>query len=291
MSGVGQSGYRVFVSVGYAASLVGTPEADNEDARRPDCAAHSGVGLPPGCPPPDADHDGILDAVDKCPNDPEDKDGFEDKDGCPDLDNDKDGLKDSEDGCPNEPEDRDGFKDADGCPEPDNDGDGLLDTVDKCPFEAEDEPGPGADGCPKQMAKLCPDGARPTASGECLAHIDAGLIQISEPVQFEEGTANLKDASRELLNQVVDILDANRDMKVQVVGHTDSWGLRAKNQELSRERARSVRFYLIRQSKDPTRMAKNVRSVGKGESEPLESNDTAVGRAKNRRVEFVIVGK
>ena len=291
MSGVGQSGYRVFVSVGYAASLVGTPEADNEDARRPDCAAHSGVALPPGCPPPDADHDGILDAVDKCPNDPEDKDGFEDKDGCPDLDNDKDGLKDSEDGCPNEPEDRDGFKDADGCPEPDNDGDGLLDTVDKCPFEAEDEPGPGADGCPKQMAKLCPDGARPTASGECLAHIDAGLIQISEPVQFEEGTANLKDASRELLNQVVDILDANRDMKVQVVGHTDSWGLRAKNQELSRERARSVRFYLIRQSKDPTRMAKNVRSVGKGESEPLESNDTAVGRAKNRRVEFVIVGK
>jgi OOP family OmpA-OmpF porin len=60
---------------------------------------------------------------------------------------------------------------------------------------------------------------------------------------------------------------------------------------LSRERARSVRFYLIRQSKDPTRMAKNVRSLGKGESEPIESNDTAVGRAKNRRVEFVIMNK
>ncbi len=291
MSGVGQSGYRVFVSVGYAASLVGTPEAENEDARKQDCSAHPGVALPPGCPPPDSDHDGILDAADKCPNEPEDQDGFEDQDGCPDLDNDKDGLKDSEDGCPNEPEDRDGYKDADGCPEPDNDGDGILDTADKCPNDPEDEPGEGADGCPRQMSKLCPDGARPTSTGECLAHIDAGLIQISEPVQFEEGTANLKDASRELLNQVVDILDANKDMKIQVVGHTDSWGLKANNLELSRERARSVRFYLIRQSKDPTRMAKNVRSLGKGESEPIESNDTAVGRAKNRRVEFVIVGK
>jgi outer membrane protein OmpA-like peptidoglycan-associated protein len=200
-------------------------------------------------------------------------------------------LKDSEDGCPNEPEDRDGFKDADGCPEPDNDGDGLLDAADKCPFEAEDEPGENADGCPKQIAKVCPDGARPTASGECLAHIDAGLIQIAEPVKFSEDTANLADASLELLNQVVDILDANPDMKVRVVGHTDSWGLRAKNLELSRERARTVRLYLIRQSKDAIRMAKRVKSTGVGEAQPLESNDTATGRAKNRRVEFVIVDK
>ena len=49
--------------------------------------------------------------------------------------------------------------------------------------------------------------------------------------------------------------------------------------------------YLIRQSKDPTRMARRVRSVGKGEADPLESNDTAVGRSKNRRVEFVIMNK
>ena len=186
---------------------------------------------------------------------------------------------------------RDGFKDADGCPEPDNDGDGLLDAADKCPFQAEDEPGVNADGCPKEIAKLCPDGARPTASGQCLAHIDAGLIQIAEPVQFSEDTANLADSSRELLNQVVDILDAAPDMKLQVVGHTDSWGLRANNLELSLQRARSVRFYLVRQSKDPTSMAKRVKAIGRGEAEPLESNDTAVGRSKNRRVEFVIMSK
>ncbi|MEY2930225.1 MAG: hypothetical protein RL033_974 [Pseudomonadota bacterium] len=288
LSGIGQSGYRVFLAVGYAASLAAAPPPEPVD-NKTRCLPRLDGSTPPGCPPPDADGDGILDRPDKCMNQPEDKDGFEDEDGCPDPDNDQDGLLDNEDGCPNEPEDRDGFKDADGCPEPDNDSDGLLDAVDKCPFEAEDEPGEGADGCPKLMAKTCPDGARPTSSGECLARISAGLIQIAEPVQFGEYTATLADSSRELLNQVVDILDANSSMKVQIVGHTDSWGVRAKNLELSRERARSVRFYLIRQSKDPGRMAKRLRSLGKGESEPLESNDTAVGRAKNRRVEFVIV--
>lgn len=291
LGGIGQSGYRVFLAVGYAASLAAAAPPPEPVDNKMRCLPRLDGSIPPGCPPPDADGDGILDRPDKCMNQPEDKDGFEDEDGCPDPDNDNDSLNDGEDGCPNEPEDRDGFKDADGCPEPDNDSDGLLDAADKCPFEAEDEPGEGADGCPKVMAKLCPDGARPTPSGECLARIDAGLIQISEPVQFGEYTANLADASRELLNQVVDILDANPDMKVMIVGHTDSWGLRANNLQLSKERARAVRFYLIRQSKDPTRMAKRLRSVGKGEAEPIESNDTAVGRAKNRRVEFVIVNR
>src|SRR2546429_2243503 len=64
----------------------------------------------------DRDHDGIPDAQDLCPDEPEDKDGFEDEDGCPDPDNDQDGIPDAQDKCPNEPEDRDGFQDDDGCP-------------------------------------------------------------------------------------------------------------------------------------------------------------------------------
>ena len=60
----------------------------------------------------DADHDGIPNATDKCPNEPEDKDGFEDTDGCPDLDNDKDGIPDATDKCPNEP----GPAESGGCP-------------------------------------------------------------------------------------------------------------------------------------------------------------------------------
>ena len=84
----------------------------------------------------DSDGDGILDDVDRCPEVPEDADGFEDSDGCPDPDNDRDGVLDGDDGCPMDPEDADGFEDADGCPDPDNDADGVLDPVDACPLEA-----------------------------------------------------------------------------------------------------------------------------------------------------------
>jgi outer membrane protein OmpA-like peptidoglycan-associated protein len=114
----------------------------------------------------DRDKDGINDDNDKCPNDPEDLDGFEDADGCPDPDNDKDGICDpwvSEqkkeakysgvckgvDKCPNQPEDQDGFLDEDGCPDLDNDGDGLPDVKDLCPKDREDFDGfQDSDGCP-----------------------------------------------------------------------------------------------------------------------------------------------
>jgi outer membrane protein OmpA-like peptidoglycan-associated protein len=103
-----------------------------------------------GCPEADNDDDGILDADDKCPNDPEDKDGFEDEDGCPDGDNDGDGIPDATDKCPQDPEDKDGFQDEDGCPEADNDGDGIPDDKDKCPNEAETVNGyEDEDGCPE----------------------------------------------------------------------------------------------------------------------------------------------
>ncbi len=105
-----------------------------------------------GCPDPDNDQDGILDKNDACPNDPETKNGIADEDGCPDGidgDRDKDGIPDSKDKCPDEPEDKDGFQDEDGCPDPDNDGDGILDKDDSCPNEPEDKDGfEDADGCP-----------------------------------------------------------------------------------------------------------------------------------------------
>jgi outer membrane protein OmpA-like peptidoglycan-associated protein len=107
-----------------------------------------------GCPDPDNDNDGIPDAADKCPNAAEDKDGFQDDDGCPDPDNDKDGIPDAADKCPNQPETKNGYKDDDGCPdknlhEIDTDGDGVMDDVDKCPNEPEDKDGfEDDDGCP-----------------------------------------------------------------------------------------------------------------------------------------------
>ena len=76
---------------------------------------------PPSPPAPvavaDRDNDGIPDDSDKCPDDAEDKDSFEDNDGCPDTDNDKDGILDKADACPNEPETINGVDDQDGCPD------------------------------------------------------------------------------------------------------------------------------------------------------------------------------
>ncbi|MFC1482434.1 OmpA family protein, partial [Myxococcota bacterium] len=65
----------------------------------------------------DADGDGIDDARDQCPNQPEDRDGFEDADGCPDPDNDQDRIPDVSDKCPNHPETYNGYEDGDGCPD------------------------------------------------------------------------------------------------------------------------------------------------------------------------------
>lgn len=97
----------------------------------------------------DPDEDGVDNSKDKCPEIPEDLDGFEDEDGCPEFDNDKDGFFDSEDACPNDPEDYDGFRDDDGCNDYDNDKDNIPDSVDVCKNESEVFNGyKDDDGCP-----------------------------------------------------------------------------------------------------------------------------------------------
>jgi OmpA-OmpF porin, OOP family len=105
-----------------------------------------------GCPDPDNDGDKIPDVDDKCPDIPEDFNGVQDEDGCPEGnvgDRDGDKIPDALDKCPDEPEDFDGFQDEDGCPDPDNDGDKILDVDDLCPNEPEDFDGfEDQDGCP-----------------------------------------------------------------------------------------------------------------------------------------------
>ncbi|MCB9742851.1 MAG: OmpA family protein [Alphaproteobacteria bacterium] len=97
----------------------------------------------------DTDHDGFVDRLDPCPEDPEDYDRYEDDDGCPDDDNDRDRIVDWEDDCPDEAEDFDDYRDSDGCPEDDNDHDGLVDFRDRCPNDPEDLDGfMDDDGCP-----------------------------------------------------------------------------------------------------------------------------------------------
>lgn len=121
----------------------------------------------------DRDGDGLPDKEDGCPDDPEDKDEWEDEDGCPDLDNDEDGVLDVNDGAPNDPEDKDDFEDSDGVPDPDNDEDGIADSDDQCPNDA----GP-------QDNKGCPDQDR---DGDGIAdRLDACPDQPEDKDEFED---------------------------------------------------------------------------------------------------------
>jgi hypothetical protein len=129
----------------------------NQGIGSPSARGFAGLGWAPD--PRDRDNDGIPDRIDRCPDEAEDRDGYQDSDGCPDLDNDLDNVPDSTDKCPNEPEDADGFQDEDGCPDPDNDGDGIADLNDACPNEKEDGKGKRpTDGCPSTTEDSDGDG-------------------------------------------------------------------------------------------------------------------------------------
>ncbi|MBN1771913.1 MAG: hypothetical protein JXB32_11660 [Deltaproteobacteria bacterium] len=92
------------------------------------------------------------------PSPPEDREGLpDDGDGRPDRDNDGDTIPEVEDRCPDEPEDPDGFEDDDGCPDGHNDGDRIPDEVDDCPNEPETYNAcQDDDGCPDSSASCCP---------------------------------------------------------------------------------------------------------------------------------------
>jgi OOP family OmpA-OmpF porin len=151
---IGAPQFRAFLGLGWApdfrdADDDGVPDAEDRCPNEPE--DRDGYRDGDGCPEPDNDGDGILDAADKCPNDPEDLDGFQDEDGCPELDNDNDGIPDLNDPCPNAAEDGKGKRPSDGCPSSaeDSDGDGIADGRDKCPDEPEDHDGfEDYDGCP-----------------------------------------------------------------------------------------------------------------------------------------------
>jgi Thrombospondin type 3 repeat len=152
--GIGSPMFRGFVGVGWAPDFRDRDHdgiIDSLDRCPDEPEDFDGFQDDDGCPDEDNDNDGIPDAVDKCPNQPEDFDGFEDDDGCPDLDNDHDGIPDVDDACPNEPEDGKGKRPFDGCPSTveDSDGDGIPDVKDQCPEEPEDRDGfQDEDGCP-----------------------------------------------------------------------------------------------------------------------------------------------
>lgn len=127
--------------------------------------------------------------------------------------------------------------------------------------------------------------ARSTAgSGVAVDRTADNRLKLNVPsdVSFDTGRADIRPQMRPVLDDIGRAIDPQ--MRVTVVGHTDSTGSDALNDPLSRARAEAVRNYLTARGLDPAR----VSVLGRGAREPLASNDSDGGRALNRRVEIFL---
>lgn len=107
---------------------------------------------------------------------------------------------------------------------------------------------------------------------------------ISYGITFDVNSDKIKSESFATIKEIAQVLKDNPTVKIKVVGHTDSDGDDKSNLDLSKRRAASVKNSLVKDfSIDETR----IEADGKGESEPIAKNDSAVNKAKNRRVEFI----
>jgi OOP family OmpA-OmpF porin len=104
-------------------------------------------------------------------------------------------------------------------------------------------------------------------------------------VEFESGKATLTPTGRAILDEMVGAMQKLKGRRVEIIGHTDSAGLRASNVSLSQARAATVKAYLAAHGI----AEENLSTSGQGPDRPIASNDTAEGRARNRRIEFRLV--
>lgn len=144
------------------------------------------------------------------------------------------------------------------CETQDDDGDGVNNCVDKCPGSQAGQ-------------AIGPDG--------CAVPLTIDL----KGVNFDFDRATLRPDAVTILTEATDILKKYPQLKVEVAGHTDSVGTDAYNQGLSERRAKTVFDFLTSNGVDASRLNG---PIGYGESRPLDTNDTAEGRAKNRRTEL-----
>ncbi|MGE4345992.1 MAG: OmpA family protein [Flavobacteriaceae bacterium] len=235
----------------------GCPDSDGDGIPDKDdaCPYEAGSAEFQGCP--DTDGDGVADNVDECI----DVQGPKENNGCPWPDTDGDGVLDKDDNCPNVA----GPSENNGCPWPDTDGDGVLDKDDKCPTVKGTV---SNNGCP-----------------ELTEEHAAQLKQYAKTILFDTGKSSFKKQTYPVLNSIISILKEYPDAEFTIEGHTDSTGGKALNQRLSEERAAAVKDFLIENGIDASRLS----SAGFGPDKPIDTNNTAAGRANNRRVEINLV--
>ncbi len=110
------------------------------------------------------------------------------------------------------------------------------------------------------------------------------LVNLKGDILFDSGKANLKPEAATRVKEIGAILAKYPEDRIVVVGHTDSSGGDDYNQRLSENRAKAVKIQLLSKGVP----SENISTVGMGESQPVASNETKQGRAKNRRVELNI---
>jgi OOP family OmpA-OmpF porin len=157
----------------------------------------------------------------------------------------------------------------------DEDGDGVADKFDKCPGTTSGVVVDGA-GCPlKAPAPVVKEKVIITESDR---RVVADAIR---NLEFDVNKSTIRSKSYPTLNRVADLLKS-KNFSLRLAGHTDSQGSDALNMSLSKDRAESIKAYLVSQGVNASR----VEATGYGETQPIASNKTAAGRQKNRRVEF-----
>lgn len=158
-----------------------------------------------------------------------------------------------------------------GCPQvciDDADGDGLSNPVDQCPNDPESRNG-------YQEKDGCPDEVPPELSD---------LSGIMEGINFDTDKDSIKSGSKPRIDKAVEVMKKYPELKVRISGHTDSQGPYRHNVDLSKRRAQAVKRYMVGAGIDEGR----IETEGFGPDQPIDTNDTADGRAKNRRIEFTI---
>lgn len=181
-------------------------------------------------------------------------------------DSDGDGIPDAIDKCPNAPENRNGIDDDDGCP------------------DAGERPSPGASPLAR-LASMTGEIGRDTLLRVDTVVVREGGVFTLFGVNFEVAKAVLRPESMPILDMNAKLFAMYPELRVEVRGHTDSDGDDRLNEELSLRRAQTVADYLVSQG-----IAREKITVkGFGESAPIVSNNTAIGKARNRRIEFFIV--
>jgi OOP family OmpA-OmpF porin len=298
----GQYKINHVVLVGLAAGVGAMREPGNPDARiiaRVSYAPEAKPEQPPPPPPSDRDYDSVLDVVDDCPDTHHGPTPDPKRPGCPRPDRDHDGVFDDEDACPDNAGIRTQDANTNGCPPPpDRDQDGVIDGEDQCPdTPMGDVPDADRRGCPlsdrdgdgvADSKDECPDlpmgdSPHPTKLGCPTLEADAIVV---DPIFFKTDKAEILPESIPVLQSIADIMTGHPEFaRISIEGHTDNHGKAARNLRLSAKRAQAVMKWLSTQGVKANRLE----SHGYGQTRPITTNNTDEGRAKNRRVQFMIV--